>query len=96
MAPLRDFAAKFDGPFWKMVTEKLESKIKAFEWARSVEKLPGLTDTSLKMILAQEEALKAVISMPSEIKAVLEKMEEEHRKTVGEARKSGALEKNKL
>lgn len=93
MVPLRDFMAKFDGAFWKEITEKLQDKIKSFEWARSVEKLPGLTDTQLKMILAQEEALKAVISLPSEIKAVLEKMEAEHRMTL---ENTGALEKNAL
>lgn len=96
MAPLRDFVAKFDGPFWKAITEKLNAKIAAFEYARSAEKLPSLSDVSLKMILAQEQALKAVISMPHEIKAVLQRMEEEHGRTLGDAERSGALVKNRL
>lgn len=96
MAPLRDFMAKFDGPFWKMVTEKLQAKISAFEYARSVDKLATIPEVSLKMIMAQEEALKAVINMPKEIKAVLERMEEEHGRTMEAAEKRGALAKNRL
>ncbi len=96
MAPLRDFMVKFDGPFWKLVSEKLQAKVAAFEYARSAEKLAAIPEVSLKMIMAQEEALKAVINMPNEIKAVLEKMEEEHGKTMGDAERSGALEKNRL
>lgn len=101
MAPLRTAMSGFDGNFWKFVTERLEQKLSTLRWARSIQNVAQFKDPSeaglrLSVILAQEEAIESIKSLPQEISAVLKMMEEEYRKTCAVTGDEGALEKNKL
>ena len=79
MVPIKSLVAAYNGEHWTLICDRLLKKLKVYEAVRSGhENLKSLNDLELKMILAREDEIRTLLSMPEDAQAVLEAMQDVH------------------
>jgi hypothetical protein len=80
---MNKFLDKFDGEFWKMVTEDLETRIRVCVGARDA-KFAEMTEAELKAVIAEERAYRIIRDLPSRVLATRDNLVKERRKLTQE------------